>query len=119
MKCAVGRWCLFVGKSVEFIGAFVSEEAAYCAGKTYSLPQVVFLSGDAEIPLDKEVDIRKKIQGLFIAPAIIQLGGDDDAKFRLSSSLHESREEAQRYWGVKFISWPAIANEDGMYEVPR
>lgn len=110
MKCVVGRWCLFVGKSVEFIGAFVNEEAAYCAGKAYSLPQVIFLSGEAEVPLNKEITR--------LAPAVIQLGGDDDAQFRLSSSLHESKEAAQRYWGVKFISWPAIANKNGMYEVP-
>ena len=50
-----------------------------------------------------------------LAPALYYTG----TEWILGRILFESEAEAEKYHTVRDVIWPAVANKDGMYEVPQ
>ena len=55
-------------------------------------------------------------KAVFMAPAIFKA---DDGYIEVSGKLFVSEEGAKYFYGKRLISWPALPNKEGFYEVPE
>ncbi len=78
-------------------------------GSSYELSACSLMADDWEV-----YEEPKKPR--LLAPAFVKWEKSDHPE--LTAELYESEEVARKEVGKYFVSWPAVANKDGFYEVP-
>jgi hypothetical protein len=90
-----------------FVMTFPNKESAECSSYNRAYNTIVKLTGTLPEPPKKP---------RLLAPALAKW--HERTRVELTLTLYESEEAARKDIGKFFIAWPAVANADGMFEVP-
>jgi hypothetical protein len=98
------RWAIVDDDNGTVYTSFSHEKEAVASIYTSTGRSIVKLTG--QMPEPKKPRL--------LAPCLYNSGKG----IWVSASLYESEQEAKAIWKDQFVSWPAVANKDGFYEVP-